>query len=393
MKRYWFLLISILAVLVISCGSPYVEGAKVYIQQKEWARAKEQLNQELSINPVNGDAYYLLGQVYAEMDSLQEMAVAFEKALEYKPELAPEIKRWRESKWAQAFNRGINAGKKGDIEEALKWTETAIFIDSTNADGYKNLGYFYSQSDQDQKAKEAYGKAYKRDDTDVETGLVYVSYMMGDDEYEKALDVLTYLRSKDSMNTDILIQIGIIHSNNKDWEKALSAFEKAAELSPDDLELLFEIGRIYIISEMPDKAIENFKMVVEKSTVQDELYKNALLGWGGALKEMEKYEEAIEKFKAVIEVDGDYRNAWEHLGLSYGKMGKTREGTVAFFHSKGLGFMENGEWEEARKAFEDVLEVNPTHLPTWEKIKTVYDQLGDKTNLENAEKKIQELME
>ncbi|MBN2543366.1 tetratricopeptide repeat protein [bacterium] len=392
MKGLFILLFCVSLLFLVNCGSPYVEGAKVYIQQGDWPRALEQLKVEVESNPVNGEAYFLMGQVYAEMDSFKKMAVSFDKALKFEPGLEGEIWRWRESKWVKAFNRGVNAGQKGNFEDAIKWTNTAVFIDSTRADAWKNLGYFYGKLEQNEDAKHAYMKAFDIDPTDLEIGMVIVNNLLGEGENDKAMQILDKLEEANPEDVEVLVQKGVMYINDGELDKAAEVLEKAKGLSTKDRAVLFNLGMVYYRQEKYDKAVDNFKGVADlKGDEPDELHIDALLGWGGALYAQKKYEEAEPIFREIISIDENHSGAWEHLGTTLAKLDRTKEGNLAYNHGVGLFKMEEGEWEAAAKYFNDAVKVNPNHLLSWKKLKVVYEKLGEEEKVKEVETKIQEL--
>ncbi|RKZ34100.1 hypothetical protein DRQ33_02905, partial [bacterium] len=69
-----------LCVIFIGCQSPEMTSAKVYIQQKDYSSALVQLKKEMANNPTNAEAYFYAGQIYGELDSLDQMVKMFDKA-------------------------------------------------------------------------------------------------------------------------------------------------------------------------------------------------------------------------------------------------------------------------------------------------------------------------
>ena len=67
-----------LMLVVLSCESPYLKGAKVYIQQEQWDKAKPQLIKAVEENPNDATAWFWLGRCYAYENDFENMNDAFD---------------------------------------------------------------------------------------------------------------------------------------------------------------------------------------------------------------------------------------------------------------------------------------------------------------------------
>ena len=52
------------------CGSTEITSAKLYIQQKNYDKAIEVLQKEITKNPKSDEGYYLLGYVQGEQEKI-----------------------------------------------------------------------------------------------------------------------------------------------------------------------------------------------------------------------------------------------------------------------------------------------------------------------------------
>ncbi len=79
------ILLSALLLLVLggfSCSSNFIVPAKFYIDKKDLPNAEKYIYKEININPNCAEAYYLLGYIKAEQDSLVKMEEYFTKSLQ-----------------------------------------------------------------------------------------------------------------------------------------------------------------------------------------------------------------------------------------------------------------------------------------------------------------------
>lgn len=93
-----FLLIGsmVLSIILIGCQPKEVTSAKVYMQQKNWAKAIEQLTKAAEFYPYDAEVFYLLGKAYANTGDKDKMNEMFNKSLEISPAFSQKIKSVRE---------------------------------------------------------------------------------------------------------------------------------------------------------------------------------------------------------------------------------------------------------------------------------------------------------
>jgi cytochrome c-type biogenesis protein CcmH/NrfG len=102
--------------------------------------------------------------------------------------------------------------------------------DPGNAKGWVALGDEYFDSQQRQKAVEAYGKALKLEPN----------------------------------NPDVLTDQGVMYRELGSFDKALANFEKASTINPRHLQSLLDLGVLYAQDlKDPDKAIKTWKHLIE----------------------------------------------------------------------------------------------------------------------------------
>ncbi len=180
------------------CQSPEMTSAKIYIQQNDWAQALDHLRLEIKSNPQNADAYYVAGQVAAEMDSVQLMVDMFTQAEKLNPALSGEITQWRKSKAGEALKTGNDAWKKNsepiselfaaknrfaasnpdslkkvnskietwtkNTDKAITSTKLATVIDPKYKNAWENLAYLYAQKADRFRAEDREDSAKAYDD-------------------------------------------------------------------------------------------------------------------------------------------------------------------------------------------------------------------------------------
>ncbi len=153
MKRfilYGMLVISAasLALMGFQCSSAEMTSAKLYIQRKEFTNAEVQLVKEVSKNPKNEEAWYMLGQIRLELKNYKGMKDAFIKAKEAGSKFKKEIDGLLISVWGiQIFNKGIealnNAQDSSDYDHAIELFTLANYVMPESTANQQNLGLAY----------------------------------------------------------------------------------------------------------------------------------------------------------------------------------------------------------------------------------------------------------
>ena len=143
--------------------------------------------------------------------------------------------------------------------------------------------------------------------------------------------------------------IGTQHLNKGDMDQALQELSTAYEKEPETLDYALDYSRALLISKEFKKVRDILAPFVETKNMNFDLFYYL----GEASKGINKYEEAINY----------YQNA-----LSY------RGNVVEILNSIGTCYLEHGNKEEALRAWDKSLEVNPNQ----EKIKKIVEELKKK---------------
>lgn len=339
----------ILGFTAFECSSPDITGAKLYISQKNYEKAKEALRREISKNPKSDEAYYLLGYLYGEEGDIPKMISVFDSSLAISKKFENDIQQQKKYYWATSFNKGVaffNKATKTAAEDSVKLNynkaaenfNNAIMLEPDSSAVYKNLAYVYlNLSDYDaaiqpleklialEKDVDGYsllGEIYNdkgsqsmstfRTSKSPEDSIKAVEY------YNKAINVLEEGRKYFPENGDILrdvsnayVNYGVLLLNAKEFAAAEEQFKKAIDIDSNNTNAIYYLGVTYALwgADMREKA--------EAAEKEDESYKEK---FKMALPWMEKYLQTNPKEPAV----------WELLGKIYANLGMTEKSKEAF---------------------------------------------------------------
>ncbi len=303
MKRYIPLALLGLAVFYITstgfqCGSAETTSAKLYMQQKNWAKAEESLQKELLKNEKNQEAQFMLGQVRYELKNYAGMNQAFANALSLGDQHKEDIIRYRMSVWGSLFNEGVAYYNKGRdsamyYDKALEDFNTAIMMMPDSANTY----YVAALADY---AKKDVPSAIRKLETAVEK----------DPKYADALKLLGQFHYSAAMEKfDKKDEAG----GNASLQKALSVYERSYALDPNNADNIRNLIDVYERTKQNDKAMR----LTSEAVAKDPSNKVFRYAYGAFLLRQEKYQEAVDQFSAALKLDPAYADAEYNLGVSY----------------------------------------------------------------------------
>ena len=369
-----FLMLSMIFV-GYQCGSTEITSAKLYIQQKNWDKAIEVLQKDISKNPKSDEGYYLLGYVYGEQGNFEGLVENYDKSLAISQNFIKDISASRKYFWAQAFNRGVSLYQKGvkstDEDSAKVYYDksiadfkSALKIEPDSGDTYKNLAFVYLSKGDNTAAIEPLQKLVER---------------------EKALDGYKYLGEIYYVNGTNLNTAGKTEEAKVEFNKSIEVLEEGLKNYPDNPEMLVTLSTAYIGADRGTEAIDKYKKLVEAKP--DE--KNIRYNYGVLLLGAENFAEAETQFLKAIEIDPAYDNAIYNLGVTYLKWGTylnkkaDEEGKVSDEYK--------AKYQAALPYLEKAVQMEDANSQTWELLGRVYSVLGMQDDATNAFKKADEM--
>ncbi|MCX7797280.1 MAG: tetratricopeptide repeat protein [Melioribacter sp.] len=372
---YLSILGMVFGITAFQCASAELTGAKLYINQKQYEKAKETLLKEVQKNPNSDEGWYLLGYLYGEEGDIPKMLEAFDKSLSISKKFENEIRDSKRYYWATGFNKGVSffnkATKTADkdsmkmfFEKAAENFKNSILCEPDSAGAYINLVYTYLNLNRIDDTIEPLQKL-------VNIGTSSEAFaMLGQIYTEKGNQLMDSYKVSKNVSDSLQAM--------ENFNKAIEVLEKGKAKYPDDGEILLRLSNAYISANKLDVAMGAFKEGVNKEP-NNKFYR---YNYGVLLLNANNYPEAEAQFKAAVELDPSYTNAIYNLAVTYIRWGaKIRE-----------EMEEKGEVSDAYKEkfsaaipyLEKYLEVNPKEPAIWELLGKVYANLGNKEKSEEA---------
>ncbi len=357
MKRILFFAIFTLAIalLVNACGSRAMNTAKLAYQKGEFDKAMESLNQELALNPKNGEAWNMLIDIYMKKEDLPNAAKACMKAQEnvVDPKFVKEPAAKLYGIWLDAFNKGVN-----NLNEFIKTKQESNFQQALK---YFNLGIEIRPEILQFHSYKAALYEVKGDKSGVESAY---------NDFFKQLEKFADFAKKSGIALD---------TKESDAKAKLGAPLEKQKL-PSGKDTIFAESYNF-----DGKEVSVFYQDIKKTGT------NIVIGWK---PEIPKTWDPREKFQFLdLEINPlgnlaqaayekkDYDNALKYLKMFQIFDPSNSDNTAAIFKI----YQDAGRLDEAKAALEELIKKDPKNASAWTQYGDIYSVAKFPDNTPNAE--------
>lgn len=381
----FFLMIALLfgiTLMGFQCSSTELTSARLYIQQKNFDKALEVLQDEVKQNPKSDEGYYLLGYVFGEKGEMEKMIESFDQSIAISNKFSKEITESRAYHWANSFNKGVNLFQRGNktVDEdsskmyydmSVNEYQNAIMLQPDSAETYRSLAFVYLTMGNNEASIEPLQKLVELEKS--EDGYQYLGEVYYTLASNKMIDFKNDGNLQDSTEAVEM------------YNKAIDVLEEGKKMYPENTDMLVALSNSYIGANKIDVAMDAFKEGVEKEP-DNKFYR---YNYGVLLLGAELYEDAESQFLKAIELDSEYENAIYNIAVTYVKWGTDinkkaeEEGVISEDYKK--------KYELALPYLEKVVEIDQENIQIWELLGKVYSVLGMQEDATNAFNKADEL--
>jgi len=302
---------------------------------------------------------------------------------------------------------GITWGELKEWDQAIRVLKRAVELAPNSVRAHYNLAATLDRASPGQRLGiPEYRKALKIDPTDVGS-LVNLASDVGDRDSAAARRMLEKALKTDPKNARAHFNLALLLKNSQDRQGSIKAMQKAIDLEPDSVEfrrqfvslLLSEgrsdeaivqcqqmlkrdetdwnshstLGRILIRQgeqEEGEKELQKAERIRQLQKVQEAV--ETSVKQGTSAMNQGKFEEAITKFGAALELDKGSMQAWMYLGVALAAAGHLDQGIERLnqaikmdpsspraHHNLGTVLLQAGRIDLAQREFEKALELDP----------------------------------
>lgn len=386
MKKLIFLGI---VVLFIACPPTAKNSALIYIQQGDYDAAKEQILAGLEQAPNDYEYYVLLTKVEIGLANWLAASDAFMRGVAVD---SAKTVNWLLNDeqnvavyWQALYNAAITLMAEKKYEDALTNLFYCEVFDPSNVSEYILEGGIYSELGEKEKANAAYAKAL---DIDPENPEAY--FLVGKAVFEKGLydsslvnfnDAEKYFVKKydriarvifqnlPEVDKDLAQEIVILWSKNEKEEldelvKVRLGFDGGLAAQRRTIEQFYKttdgLARVYYYKGMALYNLKDDTLALQNLLRGIELNPgdvDALYYAGEITLKYKNYEESINYFRKITEIQEDDTYAWFYLGVNYSQ---------------------KKEYQKAVDIYENkVLALDPENLDAMTNLAYVYREMGN----------------
>ncbi len=367
MKRA-LILLPFVVFLFIGCPATWENACKIYIQQGDYAHAKEQAIVGTQTSPDYYGAYCLLGKAETGLGNYTEASKAFQEA--YKRDSTATIK-WLKSDeggrnvsvfWQVFYGTALTNYLDKQYENSLINLKFAKILDPTNVSQFILEGNIYADMGEKEKAMKSYQSVLEFDNENAEASYFIAKMFFDRQNYDSCITYLkkslkTFEKEYDKMknqvfknvefNQDLATQlIDLWKERKKDeldqfvkvklgFDEGLRAQEKNVERFVKENEGYgrshYLAGIVYLNLKNDTLALKHLKQSAEL------LYSDpdALYFFAELLVRMNKFNDARKYFERLVAVKPDDFAGWFYIGVIYAQE-KNYKKAIEVYEEKAL---------------------------------------------------------
>lgn len=348
-----------------------------YLKNKQYTKAREELETALKLQPHNPEALLQMGILYQEMGEPNQALARFQAVLRL-PNPPEEV-----------YNQISTVYKQqGDDAAAFEVIKRAVEMNPNSAKLQYYLGNAYRRQKNDVRAIDAYINAIrlnpKLPEARFNLGMLYLGRKQVQDAILQFRDVVQ-LRPDDF---ETYIFLGRSYRQLNQTDEALAALQEAIRIRPEAVDAHMMLGQIYQGKLEPELAIDQFQEVL--SYRPDNLLARELLG--KAYAQASKLDMAIDTFQSILAIDAENSAAHYNLGVAYTSQEHFGEAVQEFdtyirlkpddadgYFNLGLACNQLDRVEEAITCFKRAVQLRPTYCEAYRYLGQVYIRINKNT--------------
>ena len=199
-------------------------------------------------------------------------------------------------------NLGYIYSSRGMTDEAIAKYETALSLDDTQVDDWKQVANLYIKNDQEDDAIKAYEKVVKLNPKDQDAHRTLSKLYKKTGDADAAIQGMEEVKKLDPKNTDNLFNLAKEYFNNDDYDNALVNFKVLLQLKPDDAMAYSYVGACYQNLGKYNDAVTAYKKAIDIQPDNKKLYTDVATCY----KELSQFSTARNYANKALKIDAKY---------------------------------------------------------------------------------------
>jgi tetratricopeptide (TPR) repeat protein len=316
MKKLAFVLF--LALLGLhACRESYLQPIRFYITQRDWEKAKQELQKLLESDPENGELHFLLADVFAHLNDFEQMHQHFQAAQAHTNRFDASMNYQIKKYSVENYNAGVVLRQQKNFEKAIEKFTFATMIEPRNPDAYIQMAHIFLAQENFGQAIHFYERAIDLNRKDIisRTNLAWIFFKQRN--LEKTITVCLEILKIDSKHYDSILRLAYCYDLSSDYSQAIKWYSRAIQLNPREKKLFVNLGINYYNQAAYPAAITQFENALKLDSTSVHLY-NYL---GESFRQTHRYEDMIRCYQTLVELEPQNTNAWKNLISAYGGLG------------------------------------------------------------------------
>ncbi|KAH7429143.1 hypothetical protein KP509_09G032700 [Ceratopteris richardii] len=239
------------------------------------------------------------------------------------------------------LKEGQELFRRGLLSEAVLALEAEVMKNPDNAEGWRLLGITHAENDDDRQSIAAMVRARDADSTNCE---VLLSLGVSHTNELEQLEALKYLRAwlQHHPRYSSLIPADQIPVLNN--AEVTHLFHEAARMAPADPDVHTVLGVLYNLSRDYDRAIEAFRTALQLKPKDYSLW-NKL---GATQANSARSADALDAYQQALDLKPNYVRAWSNMGISYANQGRYEESVRYYVRALWMNPKAENAWQYLR---------------------------------------------
>ncbi|CAM6083412.1 unnamed protein product [Calypogeia fissa] len=239
------------------------------------------------------------------------------------------------------LKEGQELFRRGLLSEAVLALEAEVMKNPENAEGWRLLGITHAENDDDKQAIASMIRARDADPTNLE---VLLALGVGHTNELEQTEALRYLRGWLQHHPRYGSLVSPDPNEPLNHAEVTAMVNRAALMSPEDGDVHTVLGVLYNLSREYDRAIDSFQTALKLKPRDYSLW-NKL---GATQANSARSVDAIYAYQQALDLKPNYVRAWSNMGIGYANQGRYQESIRYYVRALVMNPKADNVWDYLR---------------------------------------------